>query len=198
MAEPGEHVACIDCGVPILPSTAERTGGLCMPCEGGYRHDIDAARQRRALMALARERTRHCRLLLETIVETPEDLACLTHDERIYVSVLMLELEVFDGGFARYFWSSSAETYPDALRGLKELGETGAMRYLIDAKQVLFGLGAIPRTQVRRRKIALRQVGGQSMLEEYLGDLDDKFLSHSRSIVDRIEQFGKTHGLLPE
>ena len=27
-----ERVACTDCGVLILPATAQETGGLCMPC----------------------------------------------------------------------------------------------------------------------------------------------------------------------
>jgi len=32
-----QKVPCSGCGAPILPSTAQRTGGLCMPCSRGER-----------------------------------------------------------------------------------------------------------------------------------------------------------------
>ncbi|HEX8612415.1 MAG TPA: DUF4375 domain-containing protein [Telluria sp.] len=194
-----ERVPCIECGVAILPSTAERTGGLCMPCKGGYRQDIDAARERKALAArvrAGRAEAEHLRAEIELLFETPEVVNGLTHDERTYFSVLMLGLDVFDGGFDQYFWNSSADYYADALRGLKELGAVQARRHLIEAKEVLFGLGPIPKTHIRRRKMSSRHVGGNSRLEMVLLDLEEKFMSHSHSIVDRIDQFGKTR-LIP-
>ena len=33
--------APVVCGNVILASTAARTGGLCMPCKGGYRENIE-------------------------------------------------------------------------------------------------------------------------------------------------------------
>jgi hypothetical protein len=36
------RVACSACGAAILTSTAERTGGLCMPCTNGTRKAIEA------------------------------------------------------------------------------------------------------------------------------------------------------------
>ncbi len=35
------RVACQKCGASILPATAERTGGLCMPCKEGRRRDLE-------------------------------------------------------------------------------------------------------------------------------------------------------------
>lgn len=34
-------VACQKCGASILPATAERTGGLCMPCKQGNQRDLE-------------------------------------------------------------------------------------------------------------------------------------------------------------
>ncbi len=34
---PVGKVPCQECGVMILPSTSERTGGKCMPCQSGKR-----------------------------------------------------------------------------------------------------------------------------------------------------------------
>ena len=41
-----ERVACTKCGALILPVTAQETGALCMPCNGGYRRQIDEGRLR--------------------------------------------------------------------------------------------------------------------------------------------------------
>ena len=39
-----EKVNCIICGTKILSTTAEKNSGLCMPCRGGYRNQIDAGK----------------------------------------------------------------------------------------------------------------------------------------------------------
>ena len=41
-------VPCTQCGALILTNTAERTGGLCMPCQRGTRAEIDEAKRLRA------------------------------------------------------------------------------------------------------------------------------------------------------
>src|SRR5688572_18859096 len=38
-------VACAKCGVAILPRTAAKTGGLCMPCATGIRANIEQSRR---------------------------------------------------------------------------------------------------------------------------------------------------------
>src|SRR5262249_21517037 len=49
------RVPCIRCGVLILPTTADKTGGLCKPCSGGYRDQLEAARRRYHEEAKTRE-----------------------------------------------------------------------------------------------------------------------------------------------
>jgi len=39
-----EKVPCSECGVLILPATAESTGGLCMACKQGIRKSMKASR----------------------------------------------------------------------------------------------------------------------------------------------------------
>ncbi len=36
-----EKVPCTKCDVPIMPSTAKKTGGVCIPCQKGTRRDIE-------------------------------------------------------------------------------------------------------------------------------------------------------------
>jgi hypothetical protein len=40
-----DKVLCKECSVKILPSTADRTGGMCMPCKNGYRKNIEQAKE---------------------------------------------------------------------------------------------------------------------------------------------------------
>lgn len=187
-----ERVACIECGVLILPSTAERTAGLCMPCMGGYRQEIDAARRRKAQAREQRALAERCRVLLALVFDRPACFTGLTREAGGHLAVLMLELDVCEGGFEQYFWNEWADDYADALHGLRQLGETRSMRCLVEAKEVLFGLGALPKLHVRRRKMYLREVNGHFMLEEYLRELADKFTAQSHSIVGRVEQFIRT------
>ena len=46
MNEQIDKIPCGRCGEMILPSTALRTDGLCMPCKSGNRESMDAAKQR--------------------------------------------------------------------------------------------------------------------------------------------------------
>ncbi len=36
-----DRLPCRACGHLILPTTAARNDGLCMPCKGGYRQNIE-------------------------------------------------------------------------------------------------------------------------------------------------------------
>ena len=40
-----EKIPCTECGELVLPSTAERTGGLCMPCKSGNRENIERGKE---------------------------------------------------------------------------------------------------------------------------------------------------------
>lgn len=186
----------------ILPSTAERTGGLCMPCKGGYRQDIEESRKWQAEMAEldkkieAQPTTALWTSLLDRVYKTPEGIDGLTRDEQTYFSVLSLEFEVYNGGLEQYFTNSSADHYAYALRGLKDVGELRAMRALIEAKEILVGLGPVPKRRIRCRMIFARTDKVNSGLQEYLAALDDRFSAQSHSIIDRMDRFAKER-LLP-
>ncbi len=42
-----QRLPCRECGELILPDTATKNNGLCMPCKGGYRANIEAGKKRR-------------------------------------------------------------------------------------------------------------------------------------------------------
>ena len=47
-----EKISCAECGTMILPSTAEKNNGLCMPCKSGIRASIE---KRKIELAQAKE-----------------------------------------------------------------------------------------------------------------------------------------------
>jgi hypothetical protein len=85
-------VACAKCGVAILTRTAEKTGGMCMPCATGIRANIEESRGRReqeasapkpheivAGMVRARESNSDAEILAELVALPPladEDDPC--------------------------------------------------------------------------------------------------------------------------
>jgi len=42
-----DNIPCESCGVLILPSTAAKTGGVCMPCKNGHRQGIEESKTER-------------------------------------------------------------------------------------------------------------------------------------------------------
>src|SRR6185369_14940424 len=109
------------CGAAILSTTAESTGGVCMPCKDGRREAIDARKRE-----IRREREweladpfRRLWLDLVRATETTAGFAGLSEVEKQYFAVGLLELEVYNGGFDQYFFNSSGSFYRYAVLGLE-------------------------------------------------------------------------------
>jgi hypothetical protein len=148
-----ERTACTECGALILPVTAQETGGLCMPCQGGYRKQIEEARRAGAKVEKKRRDgpwDRFWHSLVDRVYNTAEGFGGLTWAEQIYFAVTVLHGEVYNGGFVQYFSNDSADTYSRAVDGLKELGATQSLKLLLEAKDTLFGANPVPPTQAQR------------------------------------------------
>lgn len=78
-------IPCADCGAMILPETAARNEGLCVPCKTGTRADIEASK-----IAAKRQRELEAtdpfiiywRRLIDRIFETEAGLDSLSTIER--------------------------------------------------------------------------------------------------------------------
>ena len=105
-----QKVPCCKCGVPILESTALRTDGLCMPCKGGYRESIDEGKRH---VGEQRERmlTDPYRKLWVSLVElvhlSPSGFDGLSHPQKLYFAVNLLDGDVYNGGFHQYFFNNA-------------------------------------------------------------------------------------------
>ena len=183
-----EKVACRSCKILILPDTAQRTGGVCMPCMNGTRESMEAARDAHAR---EREKERTCpfrqlwRELIDKAYGTPDGFDRLSDDEKHYFAVQSLIGEVYNGGFDQYFHNSSGDTYRFAELGLIRMGATHSIALLRSAKSRLFGKAMVPREQEERWSI-LRNLDSDD-----LDDLDKAFYDDSDRLDDRLEAFAR-------
>lgn len=194
-----DKLPCTLCGALILPTTAARTNGLCMPCKGGYRQSIENSKHR-AVEEREDERVhpfrKHWLSMVERVHNSPNGFDSLSEYEKLYFSVGLLQLEVYNGGFEQYFFNSSSSHYQYAEKGLIVLGATDALDLLHQAKEMLFPGSPVPEdTQIRRQ--ALRVDAEEMPLNLKLDALDRRYWADPEKIESRIRAFALEHGLVP-
>ena len=136
-----QKVPCSKCGVSILESTALRTDGLCMPCKGGYRESIDLGKRH---IGQQRERmlTDPYRELWVSLVElvhrSPSGFDGLSHPQKLYFAVSLLEGDVYNGGFHQYFFNNAGSYYVYAKRVSSRSAHSRRLNYCRKPKTYCF------------------------------------------------------------
>jgi len=182
-----EKVPCTECSALVLPSTAEQTGGLCMPCKNGTRKSMEAAKEH---YKRERELDKTCpfralwRNLVNRVYDDKQGFSSLSDDEKIYFSVGVLSGEVYNGGFAQFFDNTSGSQFRYAELGLIRIGATSSLRLLREAKLKLFGNVEVPIDQVKRWEL-IRQLTD----ERDLDDLDTLFYKDEDDLDQKLEDF---------
>ena len=200
-----ERIPCTACGVMILPATASRTGGLCMPCQRGDRVHIDAARARneehrqdmRRYQASAEYR--HWSWLVNAVCAKGADfdgMSMLSEADRLYFAVRELGGEVYNGGFDQYFSNSAGAHYAIAVQGLERLGAVRALELLKAGKLAVFGNDDVPVDRKERWHAMNRE--GDSMrpgMDMTLDALDKQFWEDHDGMDGLLERWVAEHGL---
>jgi len=178
----------------ILPATAERTEGFCMPCKQGNRENIEASKE------YYKKLKEYCpyRSLWEDIVtkahgSTPL-YANLSESELTYYAVESLYGEVFNGGFNQFFCNSSGDLYAKTLEGLSDIGDLRTLNILTSVKESMFGQDEVPVTQTTRTRLVIEY-------EEQFGydifdNADSAFDEYSDELTDLIEVYLNQTGLI--
>ena len=169
-----------------------------MPCKAGYRQSLEESK-RRAVEEREALRSDPFRKLWVSLVArengSPNGFDSLTEPERLYYSVGLLELEVYNGGFDQYFFNSSSSYYAHAEAGLALLGAAQALQLLRQAKEELFPAAAVPEDTKARRQ-ALR-VPRSPELDSKLSGLDRQYWADPDGLEPRLQAFAREHGLVP-
>jgi hypothetical protein len=172
-----------------------------MACKQGIRQSMEASRayhQQQKVYDPARELWR---ALVERSAAEP-DLRSWSTQERRYFAVVLLEGEVYNGGFDQYFTNSSADHYQDAVVCLEELGAIQSLKLLQEAAAVLFDEQAPPTTQAGRTtlmKEKFRWPEEDQPMPEWatrLEVLDDQFYKDPDRLGDLLDAYAETHDLV--
>lgn len=194
-------IPCTLCGVPILPRTAEETGGKCMPCKHGTRERMEESR---AYYQREREYDPHQALWHSLVFRANEDcdLNNLSEKEVRYYSAVLLEGEIYNGGFDQYFSNSSGNYYAHAVDCLKEIEAHNALQLVEEASRVLFGNIFPPLDREKRWNIMYSRARKTSEFllrgrrERKLAGLDRQFWEDPDSLGDRLMAYAETHDLI--
>lgn len=182
-----DKVPCTECGALVLPTTAERTGGVCMPCKNGNRKNIEQAKEN---YKKERELEKTCpfralwRELVDKVYHREGGFSALSEAEKIYYAVNTLSGEVYNGGFIQYFDNTAGERYQYAELGLNRLSATHSLKLLRQAKTALFGSAIVPTDQAQRWSIIRKNTD-----EPDLDALDTEFYKDEDKLDDKLEDY---------
>ena len=108
----------------ILPSTAQETGGRCMPCKGGYRQSMQESKRRYEEERRYRETPayRHWVWLVDQVHGEGAGFESLSRENKVVFAVKACIGDVYNGGFLQYFGNSASDFHEWALVGLEVIG----------------------------------------------------------------------------
>jgi hypothetical protein len=182
------------CDAMILPDTAERTNGVCMPCKQGNRENIEASKE------YYKKQKEYCPYralwgdLVDKAYSSTPSYANLSDSELIYFSVEILYGEILNGGFNQYFCNSSGELYEKSVEGLEIIGDDRTLKILSTIKHEVFGGDNIPAQQSSRTKTVIEYEEKNGY--DAFNVADDAFYEYSDDVTDLVENYLDLSGLI--
>ena len=188
-----QKIPCKECGASILPTTAEKNSGLCMPCKNGYRKNIEKSKEyykkERELNATCPYRALW-RDLVSRVYEPAKGFETLSENEKQYYAVGLLDGEVYNGGFVQFFDNTSGEYYRYSELGLIRIGAKESLRLLRESKLAAFGNSPVPKDQTQRWSHTNDEV------TKKLDDLDSKYYETKEDVGELLEAFARETDLV--
>jgi hypothetical protein len=171
-----------------------------MACKRGIRKDIEAARiyyQQHRRPDPFRD---YWTALVHRVHDAPDGFSRLSHAEKTYFLVRILEGEVYNGGMHQFFSNSSGDFYRETLEGLRELGAMSCYALLLAARQVLFPHGEPPRDRVARSALMPDWPDApdapRPAWDLALDHIDDEFYTDPDKLGDRLRRYALNHQLV--
>lgn len=182
-----ESIPCFECENPILPATAEKTGGLCMPCKNGTRARQDMSARMLAMPSAVRQTAewRHLDWLNNAVYSGK--LGKLKNSERTYLALRWFYFAIDEGGLARYFATDLSSLFEDAKLGLEAIGASEWLAAVIRGRDLL-NAKTLPKS-LREKRDLVEKVDFEELASLTANlDLDD--------LLNEIRAFAKSEGLL--
>jgi len=117
------------------------------------------------------------------------DWSALSSAERVVFGVWSLKVEVFNGGFAQFFFNAVGEATPQIVDALRQVGSPRAAEIVETAYRLALGGVSLSDWRVRQARI-----DGLSAVEgEQLQDLSDQFEDLLKDTMARARAFAVAH-----
>jgi len=198
-----EKVPCKECNAMILPATAERTGGMCMPCKQGNRDNIESSKEyykKQKEYDPFRELWTSLVTRVHSTNDEGEGFRNLNEDEKIYFAVGILDGEVYNGGMHQFFSNSSGALFQEVVRGLELLNANNALWLVRKASKILFGDINPPKDRFQRWE-AMKQYpeDNNAPTPEWsieLEKIDKQYWEDPDNINELLANFAESRGLV--
>jgi hypothetical protein len=187
-------IPCVKCGEMILPSTAEKTGGICMACKQGIRQNIEASKRYYEELKKYNPYRELWKSLVFRVHKTEKGFSGLNSAEKIYYAVSILQGEVFNGGFDQFFWNSSGDLYEAIIAGLERLEAFETLNLVQQARIVLFS-NSMPPPETKDRRELLRILEEKEGLQAF-DILDAAFWKDPDKLNEKLTRFADLQGLV--
>ena len=194
-----DKLPCSKCGALILPATAARTGGLCMPCKQGNRENLERAKEYHKKQNEYDPFLDLWKSLVYRVYKTEAGFAGLTDPEKLYYVVSILDREVYNGGMHQYFSNAAGKYYSLVVDGLLELKAFACLKLLTEARELLFNQDDIPSDDMARNR-AIRDFpdsGAETVPWCIrLCEIDKTYCTDPDGLNDRLASYAEHHGLV--
>ncbi|MEK7723636.1 MAG: DUF4375 domain-containing protein [Acidobacteriota bacterium] len=193
-----DKIPCTKCSELILPSTAEKTGGVCMACKQGVRESIEKSKE---YYRKLKEYDPYRELWISLVKREIENgFDSLTKEEKIYFSVNVFDREVCNGGMDQFFWNSSGNFYAEVIEGLQLLNAENSLLLLKQAAKILFGEINPPKDRsLRWQALKEHSESLDSTNPDWSNELekiDNKYYTDPDSLDELLTKFAEINGLV--
>ena len=127
--------------------------------------------------------------LARRVYSSPDDINCLTADEKTVFALRLFLAEVYNGGIDQFFYNSSGDYFKEVVAGLKTLGAHQTCGLLMIATRILFARKSPPSDRDDRSHVlftprAERCSDALETLETAMDDSTDNLPAKVAAFVD--------------
>ena len=191
---------CTDCGALILPETALETGGKCIPCQKGYRNQIEAGKARLEEEKKYDPRRAFWGSMVSLVHGSDRSLNILTNDQRQYFLVNLFNGSLYRSGLLHFLSEEGSEYFNEVIEALHTLGAPKTAIAFRRSAELLFKSLPPPANDERHQitldaLIAFEHSPRPQWTLEF-DEIEASLCNNPEGIDGLLERFAETKGLL--
>lgn len=122
----------------------------------------------------------------------------LLHEERVFLVIGWLTVEVDNGGFAQYMFNPSGDHAELAVAALREVGATDMAAVCERFFALLPGGSATGDQDARQAQLdAAAETAGEIEFDTVCSELEQQFYALEDDLYERLHAYARKHGMVP-